>query len=98
LETVRRGDGANWIIFQRSTGVRNWSFLKIGRDSQKPLEHGYREGEIDLYQGDRIHAAIDALERGLAQECLEGDLRSIHAIAGQDDRVQGWIERSAHGW
>ena len=62
------------------------------------LDHEYREREIDPYQGDRIHAAIDGLERRQAQECREGDLSSIHEIAGQYDRIQSWIEQSARGW
>jgi hypothetical protein len=68
------------------------------RQLEARLDHEYREREINPYQGDRIHAAIDGLERRQAQECREGDLRSIHAIAEQYDRIQGWIERSAHGW
>jgi hypothetical protein len=68
------------------------------RQLEARLDHEYREREIDPYQGDRIHAAIDRLERRQAHECREGDLRSIYKIAGEYDRIQGRIERSAHGW
>lgn len=68
------------------------------RQLEARLDHEYREREIDPYQGDRIHNAIEDLERRQAHECREGDLRAIHDIAGRYDRIQGWIDRSAHGW
>ena len=81
----------DWLAQQVCSGDR-------ARQLEARLDHEYREREIDPYQADRMHEAIDGVARRQAQECREGDLGSIHEIAGRYDRIQGWIERSAHGW
>lgn len=81
----------DWRADQVCSGER-------ARRLEARLDHEYREREIDPYQADRIHEAIDGLERRQAEECREGDLRAIHDIAGRYDRIDGWIQRSAHGW
>jgi hypothetical protein len=68
------------------------------RQLEARLDHEYREREIDPYQADRVHEAIDGLERRQNQECREGDWRAIQDIAGRYDGIQRWIDRSAHGW
>lgn len=81
----------DWRAQQVCSGQR-------ARGLEAKLDHEYREGEIDPYQADRIHAAIDGLERRQAEECREGDIGAIHNIAGRYDGIQRWIDRSAHGW
>lgn len=60
------------------------------------LRHEEREGEIDPYAAARIHQAIDRLEGQQRQECAERDWRSIAGISSRYDRIEQWIETSAH--
>jgi hypothetical protein len=62
------------------------------------LRHEMSEGEIDPYAAARIHQQIDRLEDQQRHECAEGDWRSISRIANRYDRIDQWIETSAHGY
>ncbi|KPF54766.1 hypothetical protein IP65_08815 [Novosphingobium sp. AAP1] len=65
------------------------------------LRHEVDEGDIDPRQAGRIHDAIDDLEGRQRNECGEGDWRSVNRIAMRYDRIEGWINASAHqggGW
>lgn len=81
----------DWRVQQVCSGAR-------AHQLEARLNHEYREGEIDPWQADRIHAAIDSLERRQGEECREGDIGAIRSIAGRYDGIQNWIERAAHGW
>lgn len=81
----------DWRVRQVCSGQR-------AHQLEARLDHEYREGEIDPYEADRIHQAIDGLERRQAEECREGDIGAIRNIGGRYDGIQRWIDRSAHGW
>lgn len=72
------------------------------RQLEGRLRHEVDEGDIDPDTADRMHEAIDGLERAQQQECYERDWRSIWGIADRYDHIEGWmnneVRRSHWGW
>lgn len=91
------GGGGDWQC-------RRMAFICSGQRAhglEARLRHEVDEGDIDPRQAGRIHDAIDDLEGRQRNECGEGDWRSVNRIAMRYDRIEGWINASAHqggGW
>ena len=67
------------------------------------LRHEVEEGDIDPGTSERMHFAIDDLERRQQHECYENDWRSVWRIADRYDRIEGWMNNEAgrshwRGW
>lgn len=79
-------------------GVQSVCSGQRGYALENRLRHEVSEGEIDPYAASRIHQQIDRLEDQQRHECAEGDWRSISRIANRYERIEQWIETSAHGY
>ena len=82
--------GGDWVFRSVCSGER-------ARGLEGRLRHEQDEGEIDPGTAERMHDAIDRLEDRSRDECEEGDRRTIWNISQRFDRIQGWMEREAHG-
>lgn len=100
-----QGYGRDWDGGNRNGGGWNGSrgrigFVCSGRRAQvleARLRREVYEGDIRGWRAERIHGAIDDLERRQRNECGEGDWRSVDRIADRYDRIEGWIAAEARG-
>jgi len=97
LASASAGHAQGWGFWGGDSPLRGVCSGERARGLEARLRHEQRDGDIDPDTADRIHDAIDRLEDRSRGECDEGDRRAIWNIAQRFDRIQGWIENSAHG-